>query len=782
MTYLTNYNWMKKPYQDSEVNHHQTTPSLFKRTVTNILKIRNSILFTIIFVALGQVCWGQDKVGDYRSKVTSGNWSSVESWETCTVAGTPGTWGGVPTVAPLGTNNVTILSGHTITLNILIGYVNNITINGTLIFSNEYTLSVNGSFYNNGTFDMGSSTVIMNGDVIQTLGGTNVTTFNNLTIANSTKSVTATTSFNVNQNMIINANCIFSPDALVVIGHDIQGYQLSVIGTLTVTASTLNGQYNFQYFSLAGNTEYAGNSLQTVSRQTYNTLTINNSTGCSIPYNPVTCNSLNIKTGTLTITKDGNLQVYNDTYLGSSECLVIKSASATKIGTFFYKTFSGIGSVKVERFMSKDDYWHLYCSPVSNQTIHNFLLNNLEIPELSDHSVAMTNYITTSDKWNSYFIYANGNTDNLPELMGGGKGFTIRTIHNYNDNGTIIEGTGTIDARGTPNAFPVTATLTTNGWNCIGNPFTSALDVAAFLSSNSTLINQSFAFLYVWDPNKLGTGLGGYSTISAGNVPTGQGFFIKSSGTSGSASFTETMMKSNTGLTFKSAESEFPLIRISVSNKNLKSSTEVNFIANTTKGLDPGYDAGMFKTNPDFALYSNLLEDNGVDFQTQCLPNQNYDQYVIPIGIDFKAGGDITFTAETINLPSGCQALLEDRLTKRFTRLDLKDSQYTATVSAETKGTGRFFLHTSDVISSVQAIEKEPFKVNTVGTTVYINGEVSEKANFVVYSMNGKQLVNFKAESQVQNQFDASGFPAGVYILTCDDQNQKKSTKFVIEN
>lgn len=155
---------------------------------------------------------------------------------------------------------------------------------------------------------------------------------------------------------------------------------------------------------------------------------------------------------------------------------------------------------------------------------------------------------------------------------------------------------------------------------------------------------------------------------------------------------------------------------------------------------------------------------------------------MIPIGIDCKAAGNITFTAETINLPPGCQALLEDRLTKRFTRLDLKDAKYTATVSADTKGTGRFYLHTSDVISSVQPIEKEPFKISKIGKTLYINGEVSEKANFLVYSINGKQLANFKAESQVQNQFDASGLPAGVYILTCDDQNQNKSTKFVIEN
>jgi hypothetical protein len=206
------------------------------------------------------------------------------------------------------------------------------------------------------------------------------------------------------------------------------------------------------------------------------------------------------------------------------------------------------------------------------------------------------------------------------------------------------------------------------------------------------------------------------------------------------------------------------------------------FVQNTTIGLDPGYDAGMLKANPDFALYSKLLEDNGIDFAIQSLPDQNYDQYVIPIGIDCKVARDITFTAETVNLPSGCQALLEDRLTKRFTRLDLKDAKYTATVSADTKGTGRFFLHTSDVISGDQPIEKEQFKVNTVGKTVYINGEVGDKANFFVYSVNGKLLVNFKAQSLVQNQFDASELPVGVYILTVNDQNQKKSVKFVIEN
>jgi hypothetical protein len=214
----------------------------------------------------------------------------------------------------------------------------------------------------------------------------------------------------------------------------------------------------------------------------------------------------------------------------------------------------------------------------------------------------------------------------------------------------------------------------------------------------------------------------------------------------------------------------------------LSSSTEIKFVTNTTKGLDPGYDAGMLKSNPNFALYSKLLVNNTVDFALQCLPDQNYDQYIIPIGIDCKDAGDITFTAETVHLPSGCLAILEDRLASRFTRLDVENAKYTAYVSANTKGTGRFFLHTSDVICSDQLPEKELLKVYTIGKTIYIKGDVSENAQFFIYSVDGKQLANFKAESEVENKFDVSGFPAGIFILAINDKFQKKTIKFVIEN
>jgi len=512
-----------------------------------------------------------------------------------------------------------------------------------------------------------------------------------------------------------------------------------------------------------------------------------------------------ILSGKATVEAGGNFDVTGIVKLENTDCLSLLSfGGATGSFTFGSKDATSTGNAVVERKMSDTDKWHLYSSPLSGETIHDFLKFNNEVPNLVSGGniigVGMRKYNDTTDVWSPYFIYGDG----LPiGDMTVGKGFSIRTIPD--SKGSLTTNPGCVYSHGTLNSNYVTVALKSYGnhWNCIGNPFTSAINLnPSTLGGTDGLLNPAnlsklddgeFQAVYVWDANDImGNGnnpsyviLNDATTINS--LQIGQGFFVKSNknntnSISDTIRFTKSMQSPNSSLSFKNAEIEWPSLKIVVKNLTLSSSTEIKFVSNTTIGLDPGYDAGMLKANPDFALYTKLLVDNPVDFGLQCLPAINFDQYVIPIGIDSKVASDITFKVETVNLPSGCQALLEDRLTKQFTRLDLKDAKYTTTVSANTKGTGRFFLHTSDMISGDQPIEKEPFKISKIGKTVYINGEVSDKANFFVYSLNGKQLANFKAESQVQNQFDASGLPAGVYILTCDDQNQKKSTKFVIEN
>jgi len=608
-----------------------------------------------------------------------------------------------------------------------------------------------------GTVPTASTNVVIpsggNQPVIGAAGGL----CNNITInSGATLSITGSGSMTVSGNWTNNGGT-FTPGT----------------GTVSFTGnnSVINGTWLNQTFYNVNVTKTAGQTLSIGSTATLNV-----------------SNNLTISMGALTIPPGALLSVTNVSNLNSNPSLVLKS-DATLTGSFVYNTFSGIGTVKVERFMSKSDNWHLYSSPISNQSIKNFLLNNPEIPDLHDASnavigVGMRDYNTATDLWNSYLVYATAST--TPGSIGGGKGFSIRT---YND----AQGTGSVDAIGTPNPNTINVTLTRsaastdNGWNCIGNPYTSALNIIGFLTANSAQLEPGFEAVYVWDTNNIIPGksspdyvvLNNASTIT--NVQIAQGFFLKSKTGGGIVTFTKTMQNPSAGLTFKDAVIEWPSLKIIASNQTVSSSTEIKFVTNTTKGLDPGYDAGMLKANPDFSLYSRLVEDDGIDFTLQCLPDQDYDQYEIPIGIDFKLGGEITFTAESVNLPSGCQALLEDRVTHRFTRLDLKDAKYNTNVTPGTKGTGRFYLHTSDVISSNPRLAEQSFKVYTIGKTVYVNGAVSTDAQFALYSVNGKLLANFKAESQVENRLDASGLPSGVYVLLVSDKNVKKSVKLIIE-
>ncbi|MCB9056247.1 MAG: T9SS type A sorting domain-containing protein [Chitinophagales bacterium] len=64
-------------------------------------------------------------------------------------------------------------------------FLGNITIgNGTTLASSNKTMNVGGNWSNNGTFTQGTSTVVLNGTTTQSIGGANTTTFNSLTINN----------------------------------------------------------------------------------------------------------------------------------------------------------------------------------------------------------------------------------------------------------------------------------------------------------------------------------------------------------------------------------------------------------------------------------------------------------------------------------------------------------------------------------------------------------------------------------------------------------------------
>lgn len=494
----------------------------------------------------------------------------------------------------------------------------------------------------------------------------------------------------------------------------------------------------------------------------------------------------------LVIGPNGQVTCTNAEIDASSGLGILSSAAAT--GSFIDNgttTVVGTGTAVVWRYMTPDQF-HIVSPPIVTQdiTLFKFLNSVSKIRDYSEGSGGWNPTLLTSGSFNS----------------GNGYLFFRSTLDTTTTHTAYFIGT---PATGDQN---VNVTRAANGWNCIGNPFTSAIkatDTGGLLDINTSQLDPSYSGIYVWDeqPGYNGTQQdykvicnAGYlfpgvinTQLSQNYLQLGQGFFVKPKTGGGTISIPGSLRVHQNTIDFKSAGVSWPAIRLNAQGNNQSSSTIVAFNSYMTKGLDPTYDVGMLKGNPNFALYTRLVEDNGVDFAVQSLPDMESNKFIIPVGVDCQNGDKVTFTAETVNIPANMKVTLQDKQTNTNTRLDLKDAQYTATIAPGSKGPGRFYLVTEDMFSGtgIQVTgntgingndlqKKDDFTVYTIGKTIYIKGEVSPNAKFALYSIDGKLMANFNAGYSNLNQLDGSKFPSRTYILTITDNNKRKSVQFIL--
>jgi hypothetical protein len=428
------------------------------------------------------------------------------------------------------------------------------------------------------------------------------------------------------------------------------------------------------------------------------------------------------------------------------------------------------GIAVIERFMSGNQ-WHMVASPAPGQTIATFLTSNTNIPTKNTDDRGMIDYDEASDNWNALF------TSTQPGNLTSGKGFSLRT-----DADDIVAFAGTLET-GT-----VSPAVTTggNGWNCIGNPFPSAIfiNTAADATNNFIDINinefePSYAAVYVWEQAN-----DAYSIVNLGDAAfyaqLGQGFFVKAKSGVTEMQFTTAMQTHQPTAAFKSGAVSMPEIKLIAKLDNHQSSTRIKFDENMQTKLDVGYDAGIFKTG--FDLYSQLVEDNGVDFGVQYLPTSSLNKVEISLGLNSKFNGLVVFSSEMVNIPAGYQVVLEDRLTNTFTRLN--DGQvYTATVGQDTQGKGRFYLHTLNSTTNILEDGLKPFyTVYNDKHKIYINGQVQGKTMATLYDIMGRKIHELQLEQSPVNTISTSDIKTGIYLLNIEYPGGTYTQKIPVNN
>jgi hypothetical protein len=482
----------------------------------------------------------------------------------------------------------------------------------------------------------------------------------------------------------------------------------------------------------------------------------------------------------LTIPANGKMTANGNTEIKSPVGLRIES-DGSGTGSLITGTASGAGATVAHRYMTTGA-WHFVTSPVTGQSISNFLTSNLNIATDVDADIyaadamrGMMDYNPDLKGWNDYFN--NSTAGNLET----GKGFSIRT-----------NAASAVNFRGNLQAGSLYASgLVAEKWNCIGNPYTSAIGINKssssglnnFLAVNSGNLDPSFGAVYVWDNLDANNGLDEMYTVitnatSGFDVQQGQAFMVKMN-SSTAIGFNSSMQIHIPSLGLKSTKGVWPTIKLEASVNNRKSSTIIAFDNGMTRGLDFTYDAGFLSSSSDLIVYTKLVEDNGIPFAIQALP-ADFSNLIIPVGIESKTGGEVVFSSKMMNLPSVCQVILEDKMSKTFT--DLSQNVYRTAIEANSSSSDRFRLHTSSQTTGIDkgALTGSLSAYAFRNIEIRINGQVSNQAVATLYDVQGRVILVKTLEEGSLNVVRTPNIKTAIYMLSVNDKGKIQRFKIPV--
>lgn len=336
------------------------------------------------------------------------------------------------------------------------------------------------------------------------------------------------------------------------------------------------------------------------------------------------------------------------------------------------------------------------------------------------------------------------------------------------------------------------------GWNLLGNPFTSAMDAAVFISENNGKFDPWYQALYLYDGEN-NTYRYAASTVPGWVEPfyeegglfgdmiqSGQGFFVLALYDGIVFNFNSATMQKHAlpeMILLKSGGTgaSWPGIKLIAASGGKERSTIVAYNDDMTAGLDTGYDVALLSANPDVEIYTSLMQkDNDVNFARQVLPLAGCENFVIPVGIDTEKGGEVIFSAFTIPL-EGYKFWLEDRTAGMFTEISTKS--YTVSLPPKTYGTGRFFIIAStNTPTGVEnpVPDETGLRIWTSNGQVIISGAVSERAFCEIYDMQGRKIGERQLEDGDLNTVGLPSSLHGVFIVRVVDGLKVKTRKVVI--
>ena len=503
-----------------------------------------------------------------------------------------------------------------------------------------------------------------------------------------------------------------------------------------------------------------------------------------------------INTGKSLTISDANGLIHS----GTGENKIQFNPGPTPMGTvIFTGTYSGTNITIKYRFEVLDK-WTLISAPFPSTTsnIQTYYEDN-PVAVNEDPAISLATYdgnLTTGNKYTYYPITGNtngsdGTVTGSPKFTAG-KGYSTLISSTADDIADFANPDITLKGKFNTGQIDIDISDAGDGFNLIGNPYTAyvyggdEVDVSnnILVENNGVLDEQT---VWYWDSSA-----DDWVTLNlddaAHNIAPLQGFFVKAKvggGTTQTFSFKEAMRNHGSSEEFyrTSNKSRFE-IDLAITNNVVNRKTTIRYIDNRTTSFDNGSDSSMFTgVESDFAVYTELVENsNGEKLVIQSLPTVNFEDMVVPVGVNATVGSEIIFKVEAINVPAGYNIYLEDRTNNTLTRLDETDSKYKTTVE-NTTSDGRFFLHTrtSSVLSTNDITINSVSIYKTSNNNLKITGLQKGKTTVFLYNLLGKKVMTTSFKANGAKEISLPNLAAGIYIVQLETEFSKLNKKIVLE-
>ncbi|MBN2667145.1 MAG: T9SS type A sorting domain-containing protein, partial [Bacteroidales bacterium] len=443
---------------------------------------------------------------------------------------------------------------------------------------------------------------------------------------------------------------------------------------------------------------------------------------------------------------------------------------------------NGTASLIVDNYTGNDaeielyastNYWHYVSSPVQSLDATAFGTPNL--------AAYYESRISNSQDvgWIAYdgYRYTDGTTsDTTFSTLSVGIGYdyyntvtnTLSLSGSLNTSGPSIS--LAYNSKGTDPDYPGS-----QGFNLLGNPFTSCLDWDQITLDPS--ITGAIYFTYNGSYASYVNGVG--TNGGAGTIPPMQGFFVKTLAQGTSVTLSEDARVHNISqISYKGDSEVIPLIRLKLEN-NLKSDEAVvRFDEKATAEFDNLLDALKFsQTGNGTGIWTKT---GNINFSINGLPFPD-NKVEIPVGIYTAESGNTTITGSQIEGLENYNIVLTDKLTG--TSIILKESGSYAFQSQTGIVSDRFILAISNISTPVPEITlpEDMFKIYSSRGILYIQSLSetwdSQPGTVSIYDLFGRRIVQKDNVSWSNGEIKELSLNAanGIYIV----EIKSKSLKFI---